>query len=1804
MTPKPASEMPAPSDSNDAHALSPETLQESLDRLKTTLEALPDLLFVLDREGRIYDFHAPNLERLYVPPEQFLGRTMDEVLPEPAVGIVNRAIADAVAHGHHRGSVYPLRTPAGDQWFEISIAAQGDPRTAAGRLVAIVRDITERKRAEEALKTSESRYRELFDFAVDGILLGSPDGIITDANACMCALAGRTRAELIGTHVGDLFDPDTLDRTPLRFDLLQQGEIVVRERRIHRPGASEVFVEIHSKMMPDGTYQSIYRDITARRQAEAALRESEVRFSESARQSRTVVWEVDADGFFTYVSPVVEDVLGYRPEELVGKLHFSDLYPEEQRAALRAAAGDMFRRREPFRNFESMGRAKDGRPVWVVTNGIPLLNADGTLRGYRGGNMDITARKLAEEALREGEQKYRLLTEGMKDVVWTVDVAAQRFLYVSPSVEKLRGYTPEEVLAQPFAEALVPEQRQELAERLAHSLAEFQQGLLTADTYFALEILQPCKNGARIPSEVVCHLLRNEQTGRIELHGVTRDITDRKRMEEALRESESRFAQSTKASHAYVWEVDAYGVYTFISPVVQEVLGYAPDEIIGHKHFYDFHPPEDLEAFKEATLQAFRQAQPVSGFENPNVAKDGRLVWVSSSATPLFKLDGSLRGYQGVDIDITARKQAENALRESESRFDQSAKHSRTYVWEMDAEGVFTFISHAVEDVLGYRPDEIIGKLHFYDLHPAEGREAFLAAAREVIQRQGEFTNLENPCQAKDGRIVWVSTNAQPLLNPDGSLRGYRGSDLDITGRRRAEEALRESEQKYRILTEGMKDVVWVLDVEAQRFLYVSPSVVELRGYTPAEILAQPLAEAWLPAERERLFALLQGYVADFLAGKIDDTTYVPIEFLQPCKDGSTVPSEAICRLVRNEQNGRLELHGVTRDISRRVQAEAAFRESETRFNNVAQTSRSYVWEIDADGLLTYISPVVEDVLGYRPEEIVGRKHFYDFQPPEYQGELKTAMLRLFHQAQPIANFENVNQTKDGRRVWVSSSATPLFHPDGSLRGYQGVDIDITARKQAEEALRESETRFDQSARQSRTFLWEVDANGLYTFASDVVADVLGYRPDELVGKLHFDDLFPEETRAAVRAEIAAAIQHRQSFRDYENLCLAKDGRRVWVITSAMPLLDADGSLRGYRGSDTDITKRKQAEEALRESEARLRTLNDNLPGGLVYQMDTGVDGRERRLLAVSKGVERMHGVTAEEALRNQKTFYLQIVPEDQARVAELEARAIATLTPFRAEVRCRLPSGEIRWIYVSSAPRRLPNGHLVWDGIELDVTERKQAEEALQQSEIKYRRLHEGMRDAFVSTDMQGHILESNEAFLMLTGYSGDEIRDLTYLELTPAKWHAREAKILAEQVIPRGFSDVYQKEYTRKDGSVVPIELRTILIRDAFGNPTGMWALVRDITERKRVERALQRANDELERRVAERTAALVDSQQALKQSEAQFRQMTDIIQEVFWLIDAQTGRALYVSPAFETIWGRPPRKEDPGVHAWIESLHPDDQERALQSFRRGVATGRFDPLEVRVLRPDGAIRWIEVHGWMLHPDPGEPLRVAGVMRDITERRRLEAEILRASEAERQRIGRDLHDSLGQALTGIGYLAEALREELNRHARPEADDLQKLGHLIEDAAAKSHAMARGMLLTDLNRGGLAAALQELALRTQELFGIPCRYEGPAEFAGPAEDATGQLYRIAQEAATNAAKHAKAKDIEIRLAQTPAGLLLTVRDSGTGLASKKHKRAGLGLEIMKYRANQIGATLEIASTRNQGTTVSCRLPLAAPPRR
>lgn len=1395
------------------------------------------------------------------------------------------------------------------------------------------------------------------------------------------------------------------------------------------------------------------------------------------------------------------------------------------------------------------------------------------------------------------------------------------------------------------------------------------------------------------------------------------------------------------------------------------------------------------------------------------------------------------------DGSPASRPPAATAPTDSPGRLEAILRAMPDFLFVIDRHGLICEYHNADDDQLYLPAARFLGR-NVADVlpEPAAGLiRGALQAAAERGQRQSVVYALPYP----DGERWFeasIAVQGDPRA-PEGRLVFLA---RDVTARRRAEDALRENEQTYRMLTEGMQDVIWVLDVEARRFTYVSPSVEKLRGYTPAEILARPLEDAWVPEEREKLFQLMQGYVADFLAGKIDENTYVPIELSQPCKDGSVVSSEAVCRLLRNARTGRLELHGVTRNISDRVRAEDALRKSEARFAQTARQSRAFVWEVDADGLYMFVTPVVEDVLGYRPDEIAGRLHFYDLHPAEGREAFRTAAFAAIGRHEKFLDYENPMVAKDGRTIWVSTNAIPLLDKNGALLGYRGVDIDVTARKQAEEALRESETRaraihdnlpgglvyqvdtgedgrqrqftfisqgvetlhgiavaeamqdaqaiygqvaqedlprlveleeraiaamapfqaevrirlpsgqtrwslfasaprrlpnghllwdgielditerkqaeealrqsearFAATTQASRAYVWEVDPTGLITYISPMVQEVLGFRPEEIVGHLHFYDLPPEEDREEIKRHGLGLMARREVIRGFENRNVAQDGRLVWLSSSASPLFGPDGTFQGYQGIDTDISARKQAEEALKASEVRYRELVELAVDGILLGSPEGIITQANAYMCALAGrtAEELIGkhildlLDPESVDRNPLRF--DLLQQGQVVVRERKIRR-----PDAAEV------------FVEMHTKRMPDG--TYQSIFRDVTERKRADEALRRSEAKYRQLHESMRDAFATADMRGRILDFNPAFLELTGYSAAELRRMSYRQITPRKWLAREAKILKEQVLPRGYSDVYEKELRRKDGSVVPVELRTILIRDAAGQTTGMWAsirdvserkraedalraseakyrllfenmrdafaamdprgrlidcnpafeklvgysrdevrrlhladitpkewmavekkaiaqmrrrgysklfekeyvrkdgtrvpvelqgsilrdardrpagfwaIIRDVAERKRAETALRQAHADLERRVQERTAELETSRQALAKSEEQFRQMADSIQEVFWLIEAKTGAVLYVSPAFEAIWGRPHEKLQNGLAAWLATLHPDDRDGVERDYARGVRTGTFTPLEYRILWPDGSLRWIRDSAWAIRDPRGRVVRVAGVFRDITDQRRLESEILQAAEAERQRIGRDLHDSLGQSLTAIGYLADAVREDLSRAKRPEAADVRKLGRLIEKTADQSHALARGLMLADLKRGGLSAALQELAFRTQELFGVACRYRGSASVPPLDANVAGQLYRIAQEAVTNAAKHGNAPSIDVHLAEKRSGLLLTVRDTGRGLPAKKKPNVRLGLDIMRYRAGLIGATLEIESARHRGTLVKCLLPLAA----
>jgi two-component system, cell cycle sensor histidine kinase and response regulator CckA len=573
---------------------------------------------------------------------------------------------------------------------------------------------------------------------------------------------------------------------------------------------------------------------------------------------------------------------------------------------------------------------------------------------------------------------------------------------------------------------------------------------------------------------------------------------------------------------------------------------------------------------------------------------------------------------------------------------------------------------------------------------------------------------------------------------------------------------------------------------------------------------------------------------------------------------------------------------------------------------------------------------------------------------------------------------------------------------------------EINDRKQAEAALGETAARlrFAQDAAKAGSWEWDLETGENYW--SDELWALYGLKPQSCrpsyetwLQTIHPDD----------RAEIARTVQEAASKGIELNAEWRTDsgeaGQR-WLMSRGRPVCDASGRVVRYIGIVMDITDRKRAEELIHDSEKNHRLLIENLQAGVVvHAPDTSIVFCNS-VAAALFGLDpaKMKGKTPSD-------LHWSFFREDGSPMPENEYavnRVARTLEPLTNHVVGRLDpkTGDRVWGLVNAYPALNANKELEQIVVTfLDITDRKRAEENLRQSETRYRRLHESMRDAFVQVDMSGLIVDFNTAYQDMLGYEPEELRRLTYPELTPPQWHAFEARIVSEDIVPFGRSAVYEKQYIRKDGTVFPVELRTSLITDDEGNPTGMWAIVRDITDRKRAE-------------------------VALRESEKKFRLLYEEAPVPYQSLD-EDGNLLEVNAAWLSLLGYA-RHEVIGKR-FADFLSPRVRERFKETFGAFKRDGYVKGVEQEIVRKDQSIIDVSIDGRIAKSEEGVFKHTHCVFQDITQRKRAEQALLESEQRYRAifntaLVGIDLLDSQARYLEVnatlchfLGYSSEELR-------------------------------------------------------------------------------------------------------------------------------------------------------------------------------
>ncbi len=370
------------------------------------------------------------------------------------------------------------------------------------------------------------------------------------------------------------------------------------------------------------------------------------------------------------------------------------------------------------------------------------------------------------------------------------------------------------------------------------------------------------------------------------------------------------------------------------------------------------------------------------------------------------------------------------------------------WVWEVDAEGRYTYCSPKVEQHLGYRPDEMLGKA-FHDFMNDEEAQRTRIAFRESAKQKLQIKNYENRFIAKDDRNVLFITSAVPILDEAGDLIGYRGVDTDITERRQMEENLRISEERYRLITENVADLIWTMGIDG-RFTYVSPSVTKLLGYnTPAEFMQQSIDDILCPDSLPIAKELMAKNIADAKAGLSIPTFHIELE--QRHKSGSAIWTDITVN-SRYDSNGDFqEVIGVTHDISEQKQREAEIKRQSGLINALLDSIPDLIFFKDNNGVCLGCNPSFAEFIGKSRDEIVGCTE-YDFFDKEIADAFRDNDKRMLELGKTRHNEEWFTYP-DGRKILVHTAKSPYLGQDGTLIGLIGISRDITDRKLAEENL-------------------------------------------------------------------------------------------------------------------------------------------------------------------------------------------------------------------------------------------------------------------------------------------------------------------------------------------------------------------------------------------------------------------------------------------------------------------------------------------------------------------------------------------------------------------------------------------------------------------------------------------------------------------------------------------------------------------------------------------------------------------------------
>jgi PAS domain S-box-containing protein len=1330
------------------------------------------------------------------------------------------------------------------------------------------------------LKGAETPYRLLIESMNEGAATLAPDGTILYCNRRFADMVATPAEQVIGSHLERWVAPAY---QPIVRALVTTAEHAGAraELAFSVPSGPDlsVMLSLRPIQMDSHTIGVVAADLSERKRAEEELRRANesleervaARTEELRRQREWLsvtlrsigdaLIAIDAASRVTFLNPVAEALTGWSRQEALGQPVQSifQIVDETTRIPGEDIIGRVLREGTVIKLANNTCLiTRDGREIPIEDSAAPIRDSDGQVAGAVLVFHDVTEKRRAQHALRESEQRFRSVLDNSMDCIYRVNLRIGQYEYISPSAEKIVGFSPEELMRQDVKTALAMIHPADLPVVQA-ALARFEEA-----GFGEAEYRQRAKSGGYRWLSNHMSLTRDGAGQPLYRNGTIRDITERKRTEQevrsllaAVQREKETLSSVLNSISDEVWFADTNKQFTLTNPAALREFALDSAQGIGVEQFAAnlevLRPDGSPRPVEEAPL--LRALQGEAGRDLEEIIRtpgSGELRYRQVTAAPVRNAQGAIIGSVAVVRDITERKQAQRDLFNANQRLEALMRAVPVGVSFSDdptcqrVSGnpavLAQFEVAAADNLSASAPDTAAPgrQLRFF----REGRpitDAELPLQRAVAENK-VIPPMELEVHLPSGRRWFAEASGAPVHGPQGEVVGGLAVTVDITVRKQAEEALARQREELQLILDSAPALIFYKDRE-NHFLRINRAFADSMGRTKEQLEGKSLFDLYPREQAEAYWRDDQEVLA---------SGQPKLNIVEPMRTAAgerwVQTGKVPCRDTQGNLTGVI---GFALDITERRHAEVALRESEERYRLLFDRNPDGVFAVDTTGRFVVANPACEVISGYSTAEL-RQKTFMEICAPDQIARTVESFERGLRESKSL-ELETALLRKDGRRIEIWVAAEPLTVDQKTV--VHCTVKDITDRKRVEEALRQSEAlavrekEFRLLAEAMPQIVWATRADGWNTYFNQQWVDYTGLTQEESYGHGWNKPLHPDDQKRAWDTW-QNAITNRATYA-LECRLRRADGIYRWWLVRGVPVLDEKGTILKWYGTCTDINDLKQAEEALREAgEERLRlVLEATSMGTFEVDLRTG-EGRwntvEFELLGLKPG----------DAPSVPATFFRYLHPDDAARVQAQWAEATQTGI-LNTEFRIVRADGEVRWLaglgrfaYAGTPDNSAPEGKrepVRFLGVNFDITERKQMEAALRESESRYRAIGESIDYGVWVCAPNGRNLYASPSFLKLVGLTQEQCSNFGWGDVLYPDDTARTIAAWKECVRTEGKWDI-EHRFRGVDGKYHPVLARGVPVRNDQGEVACWVGINLDISRLKEAEEEVRRRAEEL--------------------------------------------------------------------------------------------------------------------------------------------------------------------------------------------------------------------------------------------------------------------------------------------------------------------------------------------------------------------